>query len=436
MTARSWIGSALGALVLTGCSGGGSFPNKPILLVCPWAAGGGSDRVARLAGALLERELKVQVNVVNATGGEGVTGHSQGAGATADGHTLTLMTSEITMLHWRGLTRLTWRDFDPVLLLNRDAAAVFVRSDSPWDSLKDLEKRVREGPTPLRASGTGSGGIWHLALGGWLAKIGLAPSAITWVSFAGANPSLQEMKGGGLDLVCCSLPEARAMMDGGSVRCLGVMAAERHPAFPDVPTFRENGADWTMGAWRGIGAPRGTPKAALDVLVPALRRVAEGEEFRKAMATAGHGFAAEEPEAYARTLRESDAFMGSFLTRPEFRTMTEGRVGPLVFPSAVALALLVGLAMLALSGGLKGGPPAPFAARRLAEGVLWVVVYMALSGPLGFVLTSAGLLLALMLRLGVRPRSAALTVVLLVPSVYHLFSTVLRVPLPRGLLGW
>jgi tripartite-type tricarboxylate transporter receptor subunit TctC len=436
MTARSWIGSALFALLLAGCSGGGSFPNRPILLVCPWAAGGGSDRVARAVGALLERDLKVQVNVVNATGGEGVTGHAQGAGADPDGYTLTLMTSEINMLHWRGLTRLDWRDFDPVMLLNRDAAAIFVRADSPWTSLKDLERRVKEGPAPLRAAGTASGGIWHLALGGWLSKLGLPPSAITWVSIPGANPSLQELKGGGLDLVCCSLPEGRTMLETGSVRCLGVMAEQRHPVFPAVPTFKESGADWSMGAWRGIGAPHGTSRAVLDVLVPALRRVAESEEYRTTMTNAGHGIAAEGPEAFAKELKETDAFMGAFLTRPEFRTMTEGRVGPMVFPAVVAAALLAGLAILLVTGGMKNGTSGPFSGRRLAEGVLWVVLYMALSGPLGFVLTSAALLAALMLRLGTNAKSAALTSILLVPAVYHLFSAVLRVPLPRGLLGW
>jgi tripartite-type tricarboxylate transporter receptor subunit TctC len=96
-----------------GCRRTKTFPDGPILLVCPWAAGGGTDRIARHLAALLEQDLGVPVNVVNVTGGEGVTGHSRGALARADGHTLTLITVEIGSLHWRGMTNIAHDDFAP-----------------------------------------------------------------------------------------------------------------------------------------------------------------------------------------------------------------------------------------------------------------------------------------------------------------------------------
>src|SRR5918996_693526 len=85
-------------------AGGDPSPAAPILIVCPWAAGGGTDRVARQLAVLLEQDLGVPVNVVNATGGDGVTGHSRGALARPDGYSMTLVTSEIATLHWRGMT--------------------------------------------------------------------------------------------------------------------------------------------------------------------------------------------------------------------------------------------------------------------------------------------------------------------------------------------
>src|SRR5437773_9256849 len=118
------------ALALVACSGERRFPQAPILIVCPWAAGGGSDRVARQMAALLEQDLGVPVNVVNATGGDGVTGHSRGALSRPDGYTLTLITIEIATLHWRGMTSISQRDFAPVGLVNRDAGAIFVRADA------------------------------------------------------------------------------------------------------------------------------------------------------------------------------------------------------------------------------------------------------------------------------------------------------------------
>lgn len=420
---------------LAACSPEQNFPSRPILLVCPWAAGGGTDRVARQVGALLEQELKVQVNVVNKTGGEGVTGHSEGALAKPDGYTLTLMTVEINMLHWRGLTRLSWKDFEPVMLLNRDPAAIFVRSDAPWATLKDLEAAVRKGDRPLRAAGTAAGGIWHLALGGWLDRLGLPPAAIPWISIPGSAPSLQELIAGGIDLVCCSLPEARALLAGGKVRCLGVMSPERLDAFPTVPTLREQGVDWSMGAWRGIGLPRGTPKAVVDRLSRAFEQVATNDAFLKAMATAGHGTAAEPPDVFRTSLQAVDAQMGAFLTRPEFRTMTAGRIPPMAFPGALAAVLAAGLLLLGLSGGLKSETPA-WQASRLLEGIAWVVLWMLLSGPLGFGATSSLLLFALMLRQGVRAVTAFTVSVFLVGLVYVAFAYVLRVPLPRGPLGF
>lgn len=391
--------------------------------------------MARQIGALLEHELQVQVNVVNKTGGEGVTGHSEGALAAPDGYTLTLMTVEINMLHWRGLTRLSWKDFEPVVLLNRDPAAVFVRSDAPWTTLTDLEAAVRKGDRPLRAAGTAAGGIWHLALGGWLDRLGLPPAAIPWISIPGSAPSLQELIAGGIDLVCCSLPEARALMAGGKVRCLGVMSPERLDAFPTVPTLREQGVDWSMGAWRGIGAPRGTPKAVVDRLARALEKVATDEAFLKAMATAGHGTAAEPPDDFRKSLQAVDVQMGAFLTRPEFRTMAAGRVPRMAFPAALASVLAAGLAFLAFTGGLKR-EKAAWRRSRLLEGVAWVGLWMLLVGPLGFGPTSSLLLFALMLRQGVRAVPAFTVAALLVGLVYVAFAYGLRVPLPRGPLGF
>lgn len=162
------IHAAIGlAVVCCGCRGRGAYPDGPIVLVCPWSAGGGTDRTARQVAALLERELGVPVNVVNAIGGAGVTGHTRGALARPDGYAITMVTVEINMLHWRGLTNISHRDFDPVGMLNRDATAVFVRQDTPWKSIADLENAIRDNPGKVKASGTAQGGA-----GTWVSPAG------------------------------------------------------------------------------------------------------------------------------------------------------------------------------------------------------------------------------------------------------------------------
>ena len=343
-------------------------------MVCPWAPGGGSDRVARQVAALLEQDLGVPVNVVNATGGDGVTGHSRGALSRPDGYAMTLITSEITTLHWRGMTSVSPKDFAPVGLVNRDAGAVFVRADSPWRTLADLEQAIRQAPGRLRASGTATAGIWHLGLAGWLSAVGMKPTDVIWISIAGSAPSLQELMAGGVDLVACSLPEAQALLTSGRMRSLGVMADARLPQFPDVPTFKEQGIDWTLGALRGLAVPKDTPPERVRVLAEAVtarrrgRRLPVGDgEIRVHRRLRG-------PAHFAVTLEETDRRLGALLHSEAFRGLEVKQFGAMFFPAVLIVALaLVSAGILGHQpkarrgpGSERGGPRGGAAGRGLA----------------------------------------------------------------------
>src|SRR6187455_2402407 len=119
------------ASLLVAGSAQAAFPERPITLIVPWAAGGGTDAVARQIANMLERDLKQPVNVVNRIGGSGVVGHTAIAGAAPDGYTIGMITLEINMMHWVGLTTLTSDQFTHFALMNTDAAAIHVKSDSP-----------------------------------------------------------------------------------------------------------------------------------------------------------------------------------------------------------------------------------------------------------------------------------------------------------------
>src|ERR1700754_1790164 len=112
-----------------------AFPERPITLIVPWAAGGGTDAVARQIAHMLERDLKQPVNVVNRTGGSGVVGHQAIATAAPDGYTFGLITLEINMMHWAGLTDLTFEKFTPLGLVNQDFAAIHVKADAPYKNV-------------------------------------------------------------------------------------------------------------------------------------------------------------------------------------------------------------------------------------------------------------------------------------------------------------
>ena len=452
---------------VTGCRRQIGYPDRPLVLLCPWAQGGGTDRVSRQIGAYLEKEIGVPVNVINATGGEGVTGHRRGALARPDGYTLLMMTVEINMLHHRKMTRLTWKNYRPLVLVNRDAAALFVRTDAPWKNVAELTEEIRRNPGKLTASGTATGGIWHLAAAGWLTSVGLKPGDIRWIPMGGAGPSLKDLSPegvGALAMVCCSLPEARSMLHSGLIRCLGVMSDTPAPGYEDVPTFKSQGIDWSLGGWRGLGLPLETPDEVVDVLLPALRRIMKGEtlitvsgerpadgsegdrqmRFIDFMNREGYDASWEEPAAFRETLRKTDEELGKLLTRQEFASLSVHPIPPMTFP--VALFSILGIVLVALlverlrgSGGGRTASAAPVPLRafvRFGEIVLAGVLYILLAETLGFILTAAPILFYLLWKLGTRAWVSLSITVVLVPLVYQLFAILLRVNLPHGYLGW
>lgn len=439
---KLWFGvaaSLFASLFSTGgCSREARYPDQPISLICPWSAGGGTDRVSRQVASQLEEKLGVPVNVINATGGSGVTGHTRGARARPDGYTLTMITVELNMLHWRDLTPVTYRDFAPLALLNRDSAALFVRDDSPHQTLNDLQAAIAAAPGQTKASGTAFGGIWHVALAGWLSSRGLDPTAATWISINGAGPSMQELNAGGVDVVCCSLPEADAMLAGGQVRCLGVMSEQPVPGFEDVPTFGELGHDWAIAGWRGIAVPRGTPPERIEVLSQALNEISQSDQLVAFMGNAGFNLSREGPEAFAVTLERQDELFREVLTGPAFVALSGEHFGPLIFPACI-------VALLALTTGTVVWQSRRQQESPETEALSWwppilvvagAIFYLIAVEKLGFVVTAALMMTGLLVCFRVRPPVAVTLGISLSVIVYQVFAIGLRVPFPRGILGW
>ena len=302
------------ALLAAAATAHAQYPQRPIQLIVPWGAGGGTDATARIIGTLLEKDLKQPVNVVNRTGGSGVVGHDAIAKAPADGYTLGLITVEITMMHHVGLTQLKHTDYTPIGLVNADPAGIHVRTDSPYKSVKELLSAIKANPGKMKASGTGQGGIWHLAIAGLLKQQGIDPNALPWVPSNGAAPGMQDMVAGGVDVVPCSIPEARAMIDSGKARALAIMDANPPALYPNVPTLKkELGSDWAIAAWRVIAAPKGLPADVQKTLVTALKKVYDSKDYKDFMASRGFGVVWADPQETAKFMAASDASLGGAL---------------------------------------------------------------------------------------------------------------------------
>ena len=292
-----------------------SYPDRPITLIVPWGAGGGTDAVARMIANLMEKDLGQPVNVVNRTGGSGVVGHSAIATAAPDGFTIGMITVEIAMMHHQKLTELNPTSYTPLALVNLDPAGFQVRADSPYKTMADALAAIKANPGKFKASGTGQGGIWHLALAGWLRDAKVDPAIVPWVPSNGAAPGLQDLVAGGVEFVPCSLPEARSLIDAGKVRSLAVMATSRSALFPNVPTLKEAaGSDWATGAWRGIAAPKGLPPAIATRLEASVKKAYDSKEYKDFMAQRGFGLLWGGSGEFAGFMAKADADMKAVMT--------------------------------------------------------------------------------------------------------------------------
>jgi tripartite-type tricarboxylate transporter receptor subunit TctC len=307
-------GIVAGVLLALSAFAHAQYPQRPVQLIVPWGAGGGTDATARIIASLLEKELKQPFNVVNRTGGSGVVGHQAIASAPSDGYTLGMITVEITMMHHVGLTPLKHTDYTPIGLVNADPAGINVRADSPYKSVKDLLAAIKASPGKFKASGTGQGGIWHLAIAGLLKDQGIDPAALPWVPSNGAAPGLQDMVAGGVEVVPCSIPEARPMIDAGKVRALAIMDANPPALYPKMPTLKsELGTGWEIAAWRVIAAPKNIPADVQRALGAALKKVYDSKEYKDFMASRGFGVVWADAEGTAKFMATSDANLGAAL---------------------------------------------------------------------------------------------------------------------------
>ena len=139
------------------------------------------------------------------------------------------------MMHWQGLTDLNGASYTPIGLVNADAAGVQVAADSPYKTVNELVAAIKASPGKFKASGTGQGGIWHLAIAGMLQDLKVDPASVPWVPSGGAAPGLHDLVAGGVQIAPVSLPEARAMIDAGKAKSLAVMSDRPAGSLPERP---------------------------------------------------------------------------------------------------------------------------------------------------------------------------------------------------------
>lgn len=281
---------AVGVATLTAAApSGAAYPDRPVTIVVPWAAGGGTDTIIRIFAIGFEKEMGVPINVVNRTGGGGVVGHSAIAQAKPDGYTLGAGTSEITYFKAMGLAPITPDSFTLISRLATIPAGFMVKADSPYKTLNDALAAIKAKPKDsFSSSGCGQGGPWHLAVAGLSKMAGIAPDKVQWIPSTGGAPALQDLLAGGISLFTGSPVEAKALLAAGEVRALAVMADERAPAFPDIPTVKEAaGLDWSLSNWFSLVGPKGLPDDVVAKILEAGAKAHASKEVQGALAQRG-----------------------------------------------------------------------------------------------------------------------------------------------------
>ena len=297
------------AVAATACLGAAApalasdYPSKPVELVVNFPPGGGTDVVARAFVEAARPHMKHGFIVVNKPGAAGAIGLTDIGNSKPDGYRLGFVTVDMTSVPHLGLTKLGVDDFVPIAMLSEDPSALTVRADAPYKTLEEFIAAAKQKPGSVQVANPGTGSIYHLAAEMFERAVGVDLNPIP---FTGANPAVQSLLGGHIDAVVTSPAEVAAHVAVGKLRILGVMAEQRVPNFPEVPTMREKGHDVVIGAWRGMIAPKGTPQSVVDALRSINRAAAKESLFASTLAKQNLSIVYKDQQEFAKVIQSDN----------------------------------------------------------------------------------------------------------------------------------
>jgi tripartite-type tricarboxylate transporter receptor subunit TctC len=298
---------AISLLFTTGVSmAHAEYPEREVTIIVPASAGGGTDLVTRVLGDLMAKDLGKPVVVVNKPGGGALVGFKATAAAKPDGYTLGISTTSQILQKYSASSYLDWRVFSPIALHNYDPAAFTVKVDAPWKSIEEALAFAKANPMKMRVANSGPGAIWHVAAALLGNKLGIQ---FTHVPYGGANPAVVALAGGHVEAASVSPAEVGTLVRGGQLRILAIASQKRDPLFPEVPTFKERGIDFTFGVWRCLVAPKDTPKDIIARLEKSANKAVHDPQFVEFMMKNGFGQAYLGPAESAALMAQDEKDM-------------------------------------------------------------------------------------------------------------------------------
>jgi tripartite-type tricarboxylate transporter receptor subunit TctC len=280
---------------------GAAYPERPIKLIVPWAAGGDTDNIFRPFAPLLQKQLGETVVIANVGGASGTKGAKEAKDSPADGYTLYAVHDYIHSTYWAGVADVNYTDFEPICLISSTASVLTASPKTSWSDLKGLlaDAKVRPGQITVGAT-LASTSHFFPALIEQAAGV-----KFKYVSYEGLAPRMNAILGGHVDLTDSNLTQ-KGKVDAGQLKFLAIATEKRHPEMPNVPTLKELGVNVVYDVNRGIMVPKGTPAGVVAKLESSCATAAKEPAFAQAMKLQGTDVRYMGRPEYAKWLKQND----------------------------------------------------------------------------------------------------------------------------------
>ncbi len=285
------------------------YPDRPIKMIVPWAAGGDTDNIFRPLAPQLQKHLGQTVVIANVGGASGTVGAREAKGSPADGYTVYAVHDYIHLVHYAGLTDITYKDFEPICLVAATPSVLTASPKTTWTDWKGLVEDAKKRPGEISVGAT-LGSTSHIFPASVEKAAGIK---FKYVSYDGLAPRMNAILGGHVDLTDSNLTQ-KGKVEAGQLKFIAIASEQRDPDMPNVPTFKELGMNIVYEVVRGLMVPKGTPAPVRAKLAEACQKATSDAEFQDAMKKQGTRVAFLDDKAYAAFLDKIDAENKAIMT--------------------------------------------------------------------------------------------------------------------------
>ncbi|KGX90497.1 tripartite tricarboxylate transporter substrate binding protein [Pontibacillus marinus] len=294
------------SIVLSACgnqetSGGTSedFPDKPIKIIVPFAAGGAATHTARIIAQYSEEHMGQSIVIENREGGGGTAGQGYVASADADGYTLLLATTSVVTNPIFNKTSYTYEDYQPIMQLVSDVTIMYASSDAPYDDFDSFVEYAKQNPGEVTIATSGAQASDNIAGQEMIKALGIDA---TTIPYDGGAPAVASAAGGHDDIALASFSEGEGQVQSENLKPILVLGEKSHKEYPNIPTSVDKGFDVTDESWRGLVAPAGTDPEVIEHLHEAFKKGFENEEYQEKMENMGMVTRARGPEEFKKLM--------------------------------------------------------------------------------------------------------------------------------------